>query len=226
MSTVRELPAVHIPPAAFTLHGFRQWANSPDYPERGRISYIQGEIEVDMNADELRDHNPIKVALVSALQNIIDAEDLGVVLLDGARLVNEEGDIGNEPDLVFAKWETIEAGLVKYVESEDGSGRCTELDGTPDLVVEVVSKHSVHKDTRLLPVAYFEGGIPEYWLIAPADDGVNFQLLTRGEEEYEPVVPGADGYTYSPVFERSFKLTRELNRIGKYRYRLHCRPGH
>src|SRR5436190_6153053 len=131
MSTVRDLPAVHIPPAAFTLGGFREWANSPDYPERGRISYIQGEIAVDMNADELRDHNPIKVALVSALQNIIDAEDLGVVLLDGARLVNEEGDLGSEPDLVFARWESIEAGLVKYVESDDGSGRYTELDGTP-----------------------------------------------------------------------------------------------
>lgn len=178
-----------------------------------------------MNADELRDHNPIKVALVAALQNIIDAEDLGVVLVDGARLINEDGDIGNEPDLVFAKWESIEAGLVSYVESEDGSGRCTELKGTPDLAVEVVSKYSVRKDTRVLPKAYFEGGIPEYWLIAPTDDGVDFKLLVRGDEEYQKASASADGYVYSPVFERSFKLTRELNRIGKYRYRLCSRSG-
>lgn len=220
MPIVQESPPVHIPPTAFSLAGFRRWANSPDFPTRGRISYIQGEIEVDMNADELRDHNPLKVALVTALQNIIDAEDLGVVLVDGARLINDDADIGNEPDLVFARWGTIETGKVKYVESDDGSGRCVELEGRPDLVVEVVSKYSIHKDKVQLPQAYFDGGISEYWLITPDEDGVDFQMLIRAEDQYEPVAADANGYMYSPAFGRSFCLTRENNRIGKYKYRL------
>jgi Uma2 family endonuclease len=211
---------VCVPASALTLAGFRRWANSPAYPERGRISYIRGNIEVDMNADELRDHNPLKVELVTRLHTLVKEEDLGVVLLDGARVINEAGDFSNEPDLVFAKWETIVAGRVRYVESEDESGRCVELEGTPDLVIEVVSKHSVRKDVRELPQAYYEGGIPEYWLIIPQEQGVEFRLMIRGEKKYEPVMPDADGYVYSKVFNRSFLILRTVNRIGKFSYRI------
>lgn len=211
---------VRIPASAFTFAGFRRWTRSPDFPERGRISYIQGIIEVDMNADEIRDHNPLKNEFITRLTNIIDNEDLGFVLSDGVRLVNEAGDVSNEPDLVFATYEAVETGRCKYVESEDGSGRCVALDGTPDLVVEVVSKHSVRKDMFELPKAYFDAGIVEYWVIIPADDGVDFRLLTRGKNEFEAVPAGADGYVYSAILKRSFLMTRSVNRIGKYKYRL------
>ena len=214
---------VRIPASAFTFAGFRQWTRSPDFPERGRISYIQGIIEVDLNADEIRDHNPLKNEFITRLTNIIDNEDLGFVLSDGVRLVNEEGDLSNEPDLVFATYETVEAGRCKYVESDDGSGRCIALDGSPDLVVEVVSKHSVRKDMIELPKSYFDAGIVEYWVIIPTDDGVDFRLMTRGEKEFEPARPDAEGYVYSAVLKRSFLMTRTVNRIGKYKYRLFYR---
>ncbi len=220
MSIVHESPPIHIPASAFSFAGFRRWANSPDYPKHGRVCYIRGEIEVDMNADELRDHNPIKAAILVDLMILIRVEKLGKVLTDGVRLVNEEGVIISEPDLVFARHETIRAGKVRYVESDDDSGRVLEMEGTPDLVLEVVSKHSVRKDTVLLPLAYYEGGISEYWLIAPQDDGVDFRLLVRGEKAYVPVPADADGYRFSPSFQRSFFLQRMPDEYGRYDYQL------
>lgn len=209
-----------IPASAFSFRGFRAWANSPEFPARGRICYIQGSIEVDMNADELRDHNPIKAAILADLLSLIRAEKLGKVLTDGVRLVNEQGDVISEPDLVFARHETIRAGTVRYVESGDESGRLVEMEGTPDMVLEVVSKYSVRKDTVLLPRAYFEGGIPEYWLITPNEEGVDFRLLVRGEIEFAAVVADADGYRFSPGFQRSFFLQRTPDEYGRYDYQL------
>ncbi|MCE9527065.1 MAG: Uma2 family endonuclease [Planctomycetales bacterium] len=209
-----------IPATAFTFHGFRAWANSPEFPQRGRICFIQGSIEVDMNADELRHHNPVKSAVLTDLTNLIRAERLGKILAEGVRLVNEEGDVISEPDLVFASQESIKSGRVRYVASVDESDRLVEMEGTPDLVLEVVSKHSVQKDTVVLPKAYFEGGIPEYWLIEATEKMVDFQLLIRGEQEYVKSAKDSDGYLFSPILKRSFLLDRTLDELGHYDYQL------
>ncbi|MBC7855415.1 MAG: Uma2 family endonuclease [Pirellulaceae bacterium] len=220
MLTVKDAPPIHIPASAFSFAGFRRWANSPDYPQHGRICYIRGEIEVDRNADELRHHNPVKSAILADLTHLIRAEKLGKVLADGVRLVNEDGDVISEPDLVFASYESIQSGKVRYVPSVDESDRLVEMEGTPDLVLEVVSKHSVQKDTIELPKAYFEGGIPEYWLIAASEKVVDFQVLIRGDLEYGKSAKGADGYVFSPTLKRFFLLSRTPDGSGHYDYQL------
>src|SRR5256885_8764701 len=40
-----------------------------------------------------------------------------------------------------------------------------ELEGTPDMVLEVVSESSVQKDTKRLRQLYWQAGIREYWLV-------------------------------------------------------------
>lgn len=209
-----------IPASAFTFDGFRAWANSPEFPRQGRICYIQGNIEVDMNADELRHHNPVKSAILADLTYLIRAEKLGKVLADGVRLVNENGDVISEPDLVFASQASIKSGKVRYVASEDESDRLIEMEGTPDLVMEVVSKHSVRKDTVELPKAYFDGGIPEYWLIEATEKTVDFQLLVRGDQVYQRSARDSDGYTWSPMLKRFFFLNRTRDELGHYDYQL------
>jgi hypothetical protein len=42
-----EIPYFH------SLAEFRAWALSDDFPERGRIDYIDGRIEVDMSPENL-----------------------------------------------------------------------------------------------------------------------------------------------------------------------------
>ena len=173
-----------------------------------------------MNADELRHHNPVKSAILADLTNLIRAEKLGKVLADGVRLVNENGDVISEPDLVFASHASIKSGKVRYVASDDESDRLVEMEGTPDLVLEVVSKHSIRKDTVVLPKAYFDGGIPEYWLIEATEKLVDFQLLIRGDREYVKSAKSSDGYAFSPTLKRFFFLNRTLDELGYYDYQL------
>ena len=44
---------LEIPLGLRTLADFRAWALSDDFPEKGRIDYVQGRIEVDMSPEEV-----------------------------------------------------------------------------------------------------------------------------------------------------------------------------
>ena len=95
----------------------------------------------------------------------------------------------------------------------------TEILGTPDMVLEVVSASSVTKDTVSLREAYFEAGISEYWLVDARGDRLEFQILKRGEIEYTDTRK-VGGWIKSAVFGKSFKLTRGVNRSGNPTFKL------
>jgi hypothetical protein len=40
---------VRIPESVVDLASFREWALSPKFPERGRFSYLDGELWIDMS---------------------------------------------------------------------------------------------------------------------------------------------------------------------------------
>jgi Uma2 family endonuclease len=88
------------------------------------------------------------------------------------------------------------------------------------MVAEIVSDSSVGKDTKRLPAAYFAAGVKEYWLVDARAENMQFTIHTRGEQAFEPMLPGADAYQASPVFARAFHLTRERNRRGNWKYDL------
>ncbi len=50
---------LRIPPIA-SLEDFRRWVRSEHFPERGRIDYVTGEIEVDMSPENLFFHGTLK----------------------------------------------------------------------------------------------------------------------------------------------------------------------
>src|SRR5438270_6041475 len=41
-----------VPASAFTLAGFRAWATADDFPERVRVTFIDGEVFLDMSNEE------------------------------------------------------------------------------------------------------------------------------------------------------------------------------
>ncbi len=49
-----------VPSDVFSLDGFRAWAHSTAYPDTGSISYVKGNIEIDMSPEELFSHNSVK----------------------------------------------------------------------------------------------------------------------------------------------------------------------
>ena len=211
---------LHVPADVCSLQKFREWVHADDFPEKVHVSYIAGNVEVEMSPENVEFHGKPKAQVVGRLVPLIDERDLGDLYTDSMMLVCPEADLATEPDVVFCSFEAQEAGRVKASEWVPGSGNFVEIVGAPDLVVEVVSPSSVRKDTKSLREKYFKAGIPEYWLIDTRGFGIDFQLLVRGADGYESVVPDAEGYLLSPVFQTSFLLTRRRNRIGAFAYRL------
>lgn len=210
----------YVPPSAFELEGFRDWIHSDWFPEKVKATFIDGSVEVEAGPEEHESHGKPKVELIAELGRLIKHNRLGD-LYAGPTVVWPPADLSTDPDIVFCSWEGYRSGRVRQNERVEGSNRFVELVGAPDMVAEVVSQGSVGKDRRRLRGKYWKAGIPEYWLIdARGPKPVRFQLLTRGETDYEPVEPDDEGYRYSPTFQRRFKIVRRINPVGRFDYRL------
>jgi Uma2 family endonuclease len=216
--------AFDIPSGVDTLNGFRRWAYSRRFPQRGRISFLDGELEIDMSPEEIDSHSTLKDALLVAMSNFVEDRQLGRVFGDGVMLVNVLANIANEPDVTFCAWQTLISKRAELRETKPGSRRFMELRGSPDVVVEVLSRSSDRKDKKILRQKYFEGGVREYWLIDARGRTIEFDLLTRGTGRFRTVRPGKDGSRLSAVFQRRIRVTRELDRIGRWKYRIEYLP--
>jgi Uma2 family endonuclease len=214
-------PAVAIPANTRTLAGFRRWALSDEFPETGSITYCQGELLVDMSPQRLDSHSKVKGEIFRVLSNLARDLNIGTVYDDGTLVTNDPADLSTEPDTTFVSWETVRSGRVKRTRSRDGRDH-VELVGAPDMVLEVVSPGSVGKDTRKLRAAYHAAGIPEYWLVDARGDKIKFELLVRHPRTYK-ASHLARGWAASPVFGRSFRLTRERDPLGDWSYTLETR---
>jgi Uma2 family endonuclease len=141
---------VRVPFDAFDLEGFRRWVHSEGYPERGKISFIDGEVVVDMSPEEIQSHASLKLALQSKLFSLVTEHHLGKCYPDGVLLINENANVSNEPDFMFCSLDSLKVKRVREREIVENSGRFVELAGSPDLVVELVSRYYQRKKTKLL----------------------------------------------------------------------------
>jgi Uma2 family endonuclease len=213
---------LQVPRDAWTLEGFRQWAASPDFPERGRISFIAGELIIDMSPEEAENHIKVKYEIARRLMDLNDREDLGEFYGDGLLVTNQEAELSCEPDGTFVLTETLASGKARPVPREEGASEYLELLGTPDIVLEVASRFSVNKDYQRLRQAYHRAGIPEYWLVNARGQQIDFAILQHQPDGYvEHKLRG--GWQRSHVLQHDFRLTRQKNRRGLWRYALECR---
>ena len=211
---------ISIPLNLDTLDKFRAWTRADAFPEQGRIDYIDGNIEVDMQAEEIHDHGGVKIAIVGAIFMINEDEDRGELSSDHTRIASPVAGLSCEPDIVFVAHESIDTGAVKFITKAGKVDRYIEIEGGPDLVVEIISDSSVTKDTRRLPPGYFNAGVKEFWLVDARGEAIQFQIHARGPSEFEPVATDADGFQHSAVLNRSFQLERNRNRHGHWKYSL------
>lgn len=212
---------VAIPLDIGSLGRFREWANSASFPERGRIDFIAGDIEVEIMPEDLFCHGSPKIEVIRVLSQLVKQSGNGMLFSDRARVSCPAADLSVEPDLVFVSDESLDAGRVRLVAKETGEpGRYVELEGAPDLIVEIVSDSSVAKDTRRLPPAYWRAGIPEFWLMDFRGESMLFRIHHAGPESYEPTPPDADGFQRSSVFGVAFQLLRTVDRRGRWTFDL------
>lgn len=97
-----------------------------------------------------------------------------------------------------------------------------ELEGSPDMVLEIVSNSSVRKDYKLLRNAYWKAGIREYWLVDARGEKLEFQILKHTSKGYSPIRP-VGGWLKSAVFRKSFWLIATKNHLGHPDFELQVR---
>jgi Uma2 family endonuclease len=209
-------------PTIRSLAEFRQWALSDDFPERGRIDYIAGRIEVDMSPEDFFTHGTLKSEIAGEIKDRVDELDLGHTLIAETRISSVPGDVSAEPDVVVITHEAFDAGRVRLVPKASGEAdRYVEVEGGPDLIVEIVSDSSVKKDTKRLPPAYYAAGVREFWLIDARGKKLQFQIHRRGNSEFEPAQTDNEGYQRSEVLDAAYHLERSRHQRGHWIYRLH-----
>jgi Uma2 family endonuclease len=80
----------------------------------------------------------------------------------------------------------------------------------------------VDKDTEWLQKAYWEAGIPEYWLIDARKPPLSFDIHRHTAKGYATTrKPG--GWVKSAVLGQSFRLSAEVNGLGHPEYTLEMR---
>jgi hypothetical protein len=52
---------IAVPDDARTHAGFRAWARSDAFPDRGRITFIDGQVQIDMSSEEIETHGKPKL---------------------------------------------------------------------------------------------------------------------------------------------------------------------
>jgi Uma2 family endonuclease len=153
---------IRVPGWVVDLETYRKWARSEDYPHSAWVSFLDGAIFVDPNIEELFTHNQVKGAYAFVIMSALGPTPSGMYVHDRMLLTNQAANLSTEPDGLFFFWTTIQAGRLRMIEGADGY---TELAGSPDMVLEIVSKHSVRKDTVLMRELYWKADIPEFWLV-------------------------------------------------------------
>lgn len=215
---------ISVPASANTLDGFRRWAISDDFPERGKITFVAGGLIVDMSPESVEFHSDVKTEIGRVLANLVREQSLGRLHIDGVLITSEAAGVSNEPDILYLAKETLKSGRARLTRVADNRQSSKEIVGTVDWVLEIVSPSSIRKDKVLLREAYFQAGIGEYWIVDALDENIDFQVLVPGKMEYVAVEQVA-GWYRSPTFQREFRLEREKEDDGYWLYTLHCRES-
>ena len=212
--------SVDIPSGIDDLTAFRRWAHSDGFPTTARICFLNGRVWVDMSKEQVFTHNQLKQEFNLVGGGLVKLQGLGRFFPDGLLITNDRPQLACGPDGTFVSRESLKSGRVHLVEGEKGG--FLELEGTPDMVLEVVSASSVEKDTEILPELYWRAGIPEYWLVDARKARLEFEIFRHGSDGYA-AARKQGGWIKSRVFGKSFRLSQRIDDAGNPEYGLAVR---
>jgi Uma2 family endonuclease len=217
---VGEQRRVHVPAGIVDLAGFRAWAHSPDFPDKTRVDYLGGTIWVDLSMEQLYSHNQVKVEVYRVLIALVRASRSGRFIADRMRFSYPGADASVEPDGAYVSFDALSNGRVLQIPGREGG--VLELEGAPEMVMEVLSDSSEGKDSELLPAYYAAAGVSEFWRI-DARTELRFEILRLADDNFIPSEQ-ADGWWRSDAFDKSFRLVAGADRLGQPEYTLESRP--
>jgi Uma2 family endonuclease len=157
---------------------YREFAQLPD--DGNRYEVIAGELYVTPAPGSI--HQKIVTNLIKLLGPFVENHGLGELVL-GIDVLFAEGDY-LEPDLVFVRHDREE--IIQKRGSE----------GSPDLVIEVLSDSTAARDRGLKRERYALYGVPEYWVLDPDARQIEVYRL-REDQRLSQVV--RDRLAWQPV---------------------------
>jgi Uma2 family endonuclease len=116
-------------------------------------------------------HQTISRKLLLALTSYIEPHRLGEVVAAPLDVILDDENVV-QPDLVF-----VASANLNVIQRHGIVGR-------PDMVVEIISPHSVQRDRQQKKDLYERFGIPEYWLVDAANKAIEVLTLAKGKYEH------------------------------------------
>jgi Uma2 family endonuclease len=213
---------LRVPGEVVDLESFRAWMHSDDYPERVRYSWLDGTLWIDRTMEQLYTHNQVKTEIAAVLHALAWQQSQGRYCGDGMRLSHPGANLSTEPDGLFFSYEAISSGRIQRVAGRTAG--VTELEGTPEMVLEVVSESSVQKDMVTLPDRYHRAGVQEFWRVDARTPDLVFEILVRQPGGWA-AAPLVQGWLLSQVFGHCFRLVRVDDPLGDPLFRLDHQPA-
>jgi Uma2 family endonuclease len=166
LETTIEAPSTH---TKYNLRSqgtwtYEDWLNFPD--DGWKYEIIDGELY--MAPPPGTGHQRSSIGLAARMYLYTQDNDLGQILEApcGVRLPNQPVPV--EPDIFFIKKERL--SIIKE----------KEVDGVPDLIVEILLPSNFQYDRTKKFNIYQEAGVPEYWLLNYWEKTVEVFTLTAG----------------------------------------------
>jgi Uma2 family endonuclease len=212
--------SIHVPVWVNDLQSFRRWLHSEESPESYPVWFLDGDVWVDMTKEQIFSHVRLKQEFYRALGMLAKEERKGDFFPDGLLLTNSDAELSGNPDGTFVATDCFREERVRLIEGADSG--FVELEGSPDMVLEVVSDSSVEKDMELLRELYWKAGIREYWIADGRNKKCELIILRHAARGYI-AARKSSGWQKSSVFGKSFRLRRSLDSLGHPEFTLDVR---
>ena len=166
-------------------------------PDDERYELLDGELLV-MEPAPLTAHQYVLGNLYYAMRLFSDERNLGEVYISPTDVVLSDTDVV-QPDLLFVSYERA------HIVTREN------IQGAPDLIVEILSPSTAERDRTLKLDLYARHGVKEYWLVDPNTKTVMVLLLS--EHRFEAVGTYGEGQTLDSPTLAGFSL----NLAGQFR---------
>jgi Uma2 family endonuclease len=214
---------LRVPGEVVDLESFREWMHSEDYPEHVRYSWLDGTLWIDRTMEQLYTHNDVKTAIAGILRSLALQQGRGRFFGDGMRLSHPGAGLSTDPDGLFFSYDAVRSGRIHQVAGRTAG--VTQLEGSPQMVLEVVSEYSVEKDTVTLPDQYHRAEVQEFWRVDAQTPELVFEILTWQPSGWVAAPLVQSGWLLSQVFGHSFRLVRVDDPLGDPVFRLEHQPA-
>ncbi|MFA1819615.1 Uma2 family endonuclease [Virgibacillus oceani] len=159
------------------------YADYLTWDEGERVELIDGEI-FNMSPAPSRKHQHVLRELSAAFTDFLRDKECEVYFAPfDVRLLTENKQVDEIDNVVQP-----DLSIVYDKEKLDDKG----CNGSPDLIIEVISPSSVKLDRWKKYQLYEKAGVKEYWLVDPVNDSVEKHVLIDGHYEFQGVLTKND----------------------------------